>query len=209
MRTSARTVAVTLGAIAAAAVPTWAVASPDHASAPARAAHHGHVYGYGFGHHALLPAEVYLTRAAQSNRFEIVTGQLAQQRASSAAVKELGAMFVQHHTALLQQGAAVAAQLGITVPEGLSPSQQAIVDRLSQLSGRAFDAAWIRVQIHAHRAALRLNLRAAIRGENTAIRTLAQGALPIVTQHLGELLDLASDAYGRHYGGHHHYDHQR
>jgi putative membrane protein len=205
MRTSARAVAVTFGAIAAAAVPTWAVASPDRDAASARTAHDGHAYhGHAYGHRALLPAAVFLTRAAQANRFEIVTGQLAEQRATSTAVKDLGAMFVQDHTAALQQGAAVAAQLGIAVPDGLSPWQQAIADRLSHLSGRAFDAAWLGAQIDAHRSALRLHLLGAIRGENTAIRTLAQGGLPVITKHLGELLDLASPAYGHRHGGHGH-----
>ena len=46
-----------------------------------------------------------------------MTGQLARERARSTAVKELGAMLVKDHTAALAQGAAVAKQLGILVPE--------------------------------------------------------------------------------------------
>src|SRR4051812_35353237 len=149
------------------------------------------------GKSRLLPARVYLPEAAQANQFEIVTGQLAQERGQSSAVKALGAMFVTDHTALLQQGAQVAQQLGIPAPTTLDARRQAIVDRLRTLSGAQFDAAWLRVQLAAHQQALALNLLAAIRGENPAIRTLGQGALPIITKHFGELLDIAQSTKGR------------
>jgi putative membrane protein len=148
-----------------------------------------------------ISAEEFLTAAAAGNRFEITTGQLAQQRAASAEVKSLGGEFVTHHTALLQQGNAVAATLAITVPETLTPDQQRTVALLQRLSGKAFDRAWLAAQLKAHRQALVLHLRAAIRGDQPAVRTLAQGALPVITHHLGELLDLAEAA--RADGGHH------
>src|SRR4051794_24409028 len=127
-----------------------------------------------------ISAEEFLARAAAGNRFEIVTGQLAQERAHSDAIRALGAEFVADHTALLAQGSAVAAQLGIAVPEGLTPRQQRIVNRLQQLNGKRFDRAWLKAQIVAHREALILHLRGAIRGEVPEIRRLAQGGLPVV-----------------------------
>jgi len=196
MRTPSRKLAVLAVATGIAALPAWAGATPDRTTHRVPTDHHGH-----HGHHrsAVLPAAVFLPKAAAGNRFEIVTGQLAQQRAQSDAVKALGAMFVTDHTAALQQVTQVAATLGISLPAGLDPMQQAIVDRLQTLSGAEFDAAWLHAQIQAHRMALRLHLRAAIRGENDAVRTLGQNALPVITKHLGELLDIAGDA-GYHHG---------
>jgi predicted outer membrane protein len=191
MRTPSRKLAVLAVATGFAALPAWAVATPDRTAHRVPADHHGH-----HGHHrfAVLPAAVFLPKAAAGNRFEIVTGQLAQQRAQSDAVKALGAMFVTDHTAALQQVTQVAATLGISLPAGLDPMQQAIVERLQTLTGAEFDAAWIQAQIPAHRMALRLHLRAAIRGENDAIRMLGQNALPVITKHLAELLDIAGNA---------------
>jgi predicted outer membrane protein len=196
MRTPSRKLAVLVVATGFAALPAWAVATPDRTTHRVPADHHGH-----HGHHrsAVLPAAVFLPKAAAGNRFEIVTGQLAQQRAQSDAVKALGAMFVTDHTAALQQVTQVAATLGISLPAGLDPMQQAIVNRLQTLSGAEFDAAWVQAQILAHRMALRLHLRAAIRGENDAVRTLGQNALPVITKHLGELLDIAGHD-GYHHG---------
>ena len=196
MRTPSRKLAVLAVTTGFAALPAWAVATPDRTTHRVPADHHGH-----HGHHrsAVLPAAVFLPKAAAGNRFEIVTGQLAQERAQSDAVKALGAMFVTDHTAALQQVTQVAETLGVSLPPGLDPMQQAIVDRLQTLTGAEFDAAWLQAQIPAHRMALRLHLRAAIRGENAAVRTLGQNALPVITKHLGELLDIAGDA-GYHHG---------
>jgi putative membrane protein len=191
MRTPSRKLAVLVVTTGFAALPAWAVATPDRTAHRVPTDHHRH-----HGHHrsAVLPAAVFLPKAAAGNRFEIVTGQLAQQRAQSDAVKALGAMFVTDHTAALQQVTQVAGTLGVSLPTGLDPMQQAIVDRLQTLTGAEFDAAWIQAQIPAHRMALRLHLRAAIRGENDAVRTLGQNALPVITKHLAELLDIAGNA---------------
>lgn len=193
MRRPTRSLAVIATSLGVAIAPGVAAADGTHH-------HHRH------NHHpakraSLVPATVFLPRAASANQFEIVTGRLAQQRARSAAIRDLGAMFVTDHTALLQQGAQVAQQLGVNAPPRLNRRQQAVADRLARLSGSAFDAAWLRAQLMAHRQALALALAGAIRGENDAIRTLAQGALPVIARHFGELIDLA-EASGRHHHGH-------
>jgi predicted outer membrane protein len=156
-----------------------------------------------------ISAATYLPLAAQSNQFEITTGQLAQQRGESTTVRDLGAMLVQDHTALLEQITTLAATLNITLPTGLDAQQQALVDQLGQLSGADFDRAWLRIQWRVHKQALLLNLRAAVCGETPEIRTLAQGALPVITRHLAELrLALQAlagdddDGNGNHGNGH-------
>ena len=144
--------------------------------------------------HPKISAEDFLREAAAGNRFEIVTGRLAQEKAKSDDIKALGAEFVRDHTALLEKVTAVAKKLGISVPDELTPEQERIVARLERLSGEDFDRAWLRAQLDAHKQALKLNLRGAIRGEVSEIRMLAEGALPIVAHHLGELIDI-SEAY--------------
>jgi putative membrane protein len=149
------------------------------------------------GHHG-VPRDItdaqFLAKAARSNRFEIVTGTLAQQRAAKPAIKELGAMFVRDHTAALNQGAAVAQTLGIAVPAGLSRAQRAQVDRLTDLRGRRFDRAWLKAQIRAHVKAVHLHVRGAVRGDSQAVRDLALAGLPVVTRHLSELVQLRRGA---------------
>lgn len=110
------TLAVIAIAVGLAALPAWAIATSDWST------DHAEKTPSDFDARA-VPAAAFLTKSAAANRFEIVTGRLAQQRAQSPTIKELGAMFAQDHAAALQQGAQVAASLGITVPEGLEPRQ--------------------------------------------------------------------------------------
>ena len=177
--------------VATAGVMAGLMVGPAVASAPASTRdHHRHQAA---GHRSIardISDARFLAKAAQANRFEIETGQLAQQRGRSAAVKELGAMLVRDHTAALAKGAAVAKQLGIPVPEGISPAQQAQVDRLSRLDGRRFDRAWLKAQELAHIQAINLHLRGALYGDSQAVRDLAIDGLPVVTRHLSEVLQI-------------------
>src|SRR3569833_2176255 len=101
MRTSQRRLAAAAATLGLALVPAGAVAAPPEATHRA-----GDHRSHGHGDHPRGPisAQAFLTKAAQANRFEIVTGQLAQQRAASAEVKALGALFVAHHSDLLAKG---------------------------------------------------------------------------------------------------------
>jgi len=147
----------------------------------------------------------FLGQAAQSNRFEIVTGKLAAQRGKSRAVRRLGRQFAVHHTAALEQGAAVAAKLGITPPEGLNPQQQAIAEALADRRGRSFDRAWLKAQLVAHEQAVALHLRGALTGDTADVRTLAITGLPVVAGHLGELSATVADRDDDgHHRGHEH-----
>jgi putative membrane protein len=140
----------------------------------------------------------FLAQAAQANRFEIITGKLAKQRARPRLVRALGKMFRKDHTALLAQGAAVAAKLGITPPAGLNPLQQAVVEKLRRLHGRRFHRVWIRAQLMAHVQAVTLHLRGALTGDTQDVRTLAILALPVVSRHLGELNVISGGLSGHH-----------
>jgi len=188
MRISPRSLAVVA---AGALLVSGAITAGPAAASRGHSPHH-----FDGGPSARIAAADFLPKAAQSNRFEIATGQLAQTNGGSDAVRALGAMLVQDHTALLEQGSALAAELGVTVPDGLSPFQQRVVDRLGELNGDAFDRAWIATQEVVHRQALSLTLWAAIRGVEPRLRTLAQNALPTITKHLAELADLRESASG-------------
>ncbi len=129
----------------------------------------------------------FLGKAAQSNRFEIASGELAARRGRTRVVRRLGRMFDRDHTKALAGGTAVATRLNIPVPAGLDANQRATVERLRDLRGRRFDRAWLRAQRIAHTAAVALHLRGALTGDTADVRTLSITGLPVVAQHLGEL----------------------
>src|SRR5262249_14546394 len=74
-------------------------------------------------------------KAAQGGMAEVEMGNLAQQRASSAAVKDLGRKLVDDHTKANNDLRDIAVRAGITLPTDLDSKQRKILDRLAKLSG--------------------------------------------------------------------------
>jgi putative membrane protein len=199
MRFSPATVRALVVALGLAAAPATAFAErdrpPQAGSTPSPACFATPFAGQGGGTTALPPPTpsfdaACTVAAVQSNVFEIETGRLAAQRAESGAVRAFAQMLVADHQAQLAGLTVTAAQLGIALPEpgaaALSPAQQAQLATLQGLTGAAFDAELLRVQVLAHRLAISLHLTITTSASAPELRALALAALPVLGRHLGE-----------------------
>jgi len=130
--------------------------------------------------------------AHQSNLTEIAAGQAAQAKASSAAVRDLGQMFVQDHTAMDAKLKSAAAQLNVDLPAAPNPTQQSQLKQANSLSGSAFDALWLQQQVAGHQMALAATKTETANGQDTTTLALARSATPIISHHLQELLSASS-----------------
>jgi putative membrane protein len=126
----------------------------------------------------------YVEMAAASDLFEIQTGRMAQERGQSAAVRQFGAMLVDHHQRTTAQLSAAAMASGTMPTPDLMPMQAQMIAELRAASGSGFDQVFIRQQIQAHDMALALHSNYAARGDTPALRTVANAAVPVVRQHL-------------------------
>ena len=88
-------------------------------------------------------SEVFIRDAVQGNLAEIKLGQLAQEKTQSAEVKSYAQMLVTDHSTSNEQAEKAAKQIGITIPTELSVSQKVTYNRMSKLSGTAFDRAFV------------------------------------------------------------------
>ena len=129
--------------------------------------------------------DAYVQMAAASDLFEIQSSQLALTKAQNPAVRDFARMMVEHHTNTTNQlmSAAQAAGMGMVTPQ-LMPMQQRMMTRLQAVSGKAFDRTYMRQQVPAHEMALALHSNYAQNGDTPALKVVAAGAVPIVTQHL-------------------------
>ena len=109
-----------------------------------------------------------------ANTADIETGQLAAQRGHSNEVRQFGAMLARDHQMFRQQGRDLAKKLGFipTPPSGDQSAQEraVAVQRLSSLSGSAFDRAFLQHEVEFHETAI-----AAI--ENTLLPAIANAEL--------------------------------
>lgn len=94
--------------------------------------------------------ENFAKKAAQGGMAEVKLGQLAEQKGSSPEVKNFGRRMVQDHSKANNQLKNVVSQENIPLPNELDKSDQATYDRLSKLSGDAFDREYARDMVKDH-----------------------------------------------------------
>lgn len=141
--------------------------------------------GPGASTSSLTPADAeFVLRAADSSNAEIALGQLAQEKAQSAAVREFGQDMVTSHTRLNQELTQVATQNGLTPPTTPTAPSTAVATALGTRTGAAFDRAYLTQQVAAHDMTLALFRHAAQNAENTAIRSFAQRHADEIEEHL-------------------------
>ena len=122
--------------------------------------------------------------AARGGMAEVKLGQLAEDKGSSQSVKDFGKRMVDDHSKANDQLKSVASSENMTLPDTLSAKDQATYDRLSRLSGTAFDKAYMRDMVSDHKTDIAAFEREAKDGRNTGIKDFASQTLPTLRDHL-------------------------
>lgn len=126
----------------------------------------------------------FVMEAAMGGMAEVELGRLAAERGSSDAVKQFGQRMVDDHSRANSELMQLASGKGITLPTALDAKHQALVTRMSRLSGAAFDRAYAREMVKDHQKAVALFQREATRGSDSDLKAFAQTTLPALQEHL-------------------------
>jgi putative membrane protein len=136
------------------------------------------------------PAEHAYVQSAQAiNQAELALGQLARDRGNSDGVKQMARTMVERHSALSAQLADLARARAITTASGPSSEDQAVHDRLAQLSGRSFDEAFEHAVADAHTRELALHRGELERGGDAALRSYAQSRVTALEASMAQAKD--------------------
>src|SRR5690349_15259116 len=135
----------------------------------------------------------FVAEAATSGQAEVAAGRLAQQQAGSPAVREFGRWMAADHTLLSEMLKVHAKEVGVEVPA--AAPQKGALDALKPLHDRQFDQAYLKEQVEDHEKAVALFQKQAQSGQNDGLKSLAQLALPLLQEHLGQAKDLNNLAY--------------
>jgi putative membrane protein len=122
--------------------------------------------------------------ACEGGMAEVKLGQLAQDKGENQAVKDFGKRMVTDHTKANDDLKAAAQKDNITLPDKMSAHDQAQYDRLSKLSGEAFDRAYARDMVRDHREDIAAFKHEADDGKVTGIKDFASQTLPTLEDHL-------------------------
>lgn len=126
----------------------------------------------------------FVKEAALGGMTEVEVGKLAQEKSSSEAIKEFGKKLEQDHTKANTQLKQAAAQDGLPVPDSLDSKHQKTVDKLSKLSGEAFDKAFIKNAVKDHQKDIKEFQNEAQNGTHANIKNFASQAVPVLESHL-------------------------
>jgi putative membrane protein len=130
--------------------------------------------------------ENFAKKAAQGGMAEVKLGQLAEQKGSSPEVKNFGRRMVQDHSKANNELKDVTSKENIPLPNEMDKSDQATYDRLSKLSGDAFDRAYARDMVKDHSKDVSEFQKEAKNGEDESIKNFAAQTLPTLQNHLDQ-----------------------
>ena len=136
----------------------------------------------------------FFKNAAEGGMAEVDAGKLAQQKGSSPAVKEFGAMMVKDHSAANALLQSIAAGQSVKLPTSASVMQMASQKELQMSSGASFDKSYIKDQIKAHEDTMNLFKKEIASGKDQQARDFASSTLPTVQAHLVRIKQIAATA---------------
>jgi len=126
----------------------------------------------------------FVTKAAEGGLAEVELGNLAKDKASDPAVKSFGQQMVDDHGKANDELKQLASSKGITLPSEPNAKQKAEHDRLSKLSGAAFDRAYMQLMVSDHHADVNEFRRESEHGADADLKAWAAKTLPTFEHHL-------------------------
>ncbi len=126
--------------------------------------------------------------AAMGGMTEVELGKLAAQKATRDDVKQFGQKMVDDHTKANDQLKEIATKSSMEVPSSLDAKHQSRIDKLSALSGAAFDKAYVKDEGSSQDVTEFQS--EAQSGSDPNVKQLAASTLPTLQEHLSMVKDL-------------------
>jgi putative membrane protein len=128
--------------------------------------------------------EKFAMEAAVGGMEEVQLGQMAAQKGASDEVRQFGQKMVDDHTKANQDLMQVASGKGWTLPTALDAKHQADVQKLSALTGDAFDRAYVKMMVSDHKKDVGEFQKESTSGADADVKSFAARTLPTLQEHL-------------------------
>jgi putative membrane protein len=143
----------------------------------------------------MLSNNEFIEKAGMASLAEVKISNLALDKSTTPSIREFASRMVKDHTAAAKELKAAAAGSGVALPQGMDQEHMDILQKLSKLSGREFDAAYANVMKQDHDTAIALFENAA--GDNSLtpqLREFATRTLQTLRDHQLQAHNLPSGA---------------
>jgi putative membrane protein len=136
----------------------------------------------------------FICQALMYGRGQVTYARMAQQRSGNPAVKEFASQVIDAQGQMNERIHQIAVQQeGVTPPRGLDAPHLAVRDQLAQLSGNAFDRAYLQSAAEDSRLALAFFHKEASTRE-PVMGQFAANALPVLQQRVTQAQGLAQQS---------------
>ncbi len=129
----------------------------------------------------------FVAKVSQGGMYEVEASKVAVQKATAQNVIDTGVTEVHDHQLVGAKLSAIATALALPFPTSLNPMFQQRLDKLSALSGAAFDHTYIDEMDRIHAIDVLAFAEEARTGKNPALRAFASETVLIVRRHIGSL----------------------
>ena len=126
----------------------------------------------------------FMENAAKGGLAEVQLGKLAADKASAPEVKQFGQRMVDDHGKANDQLKQLATSKGVNLPTELDRSTQREMDKLSKLSGAAFDREYMKHMVSDHKKDISEFKSESKKAKDADLKQFATATLPTLEQHL-------------------------
>jgi putative membrane protein len=135
-------------------------------------------------------SQKFITTVIQGNLAEVQVGKLAHEKSMDDGVHSFGDMLVKDHSASNEKATSVANAIGVTPPTDPNKKEKAMYDRLSKLSGKAFDRQFVKMMVDDHKKDIK-DFEKEAKSSNEQVAAFAKDTLPTLHTHLDTAESLA------------------
>lgn len=137
--------------------------------------------------------KTFAREAGAGNLAEAELGQLAEQKATTPAIKEFGRWMATDHGLANKWLAAIIREEHESFQPSLTAEQRQLKQKLDGLSGTQFDEQYVGHMVQDHEKTVPVFEKEAKEGHNPAIKSYAEYLTPVLEQHLIEVNELAGN----------------
>ncbi|HKC63031.1 MAG TPA: DUF4142 domain-containing protein [Pyrinomonadaceae bacterium] len=125
----------------------------------------------------------FMTEAATGGMAEVELGRLAAQKGQSADVKKFGQRMVDDHSKANDELKQLATRKDVTLPTDLTSEQKNEKDKLSKLSGAAFDKEYMSAMVEDHDKDVKAFQDKAKDAKDADLKAFVTKTLPTLEEH--------------------------
>ncbi|PYJ08661.1 MAG: DUF305 domain-containing protein [Verrucomicrobia bacterium] len=126
----------------------------------------------------------FINKVADGGMTEVELGKLAEKNGQKENVKSFGAEMVKDHGKAGDDLKSVAGKMNVTLPDKVSADHQAKIDKMSKMSGEAFDTAYIKGMVEDHEKTVADFEKANTEVKNADLKKFIDDTLPVIKHHL-------------------------